>query len=93
MFTVILFMIGGILAGYLCRRGGRSIPHLQKIILMLTWALLFFLGWEAGSRDEVIDALPSLGLKALIIAVLGTLGSVLGGWLLWKWIRRKGDDK
>lgn len=91
MFTVILFMFGGILAGYLCRKGGKGIPHIQKVILVLTWALLFFLGWEAGSREEVMNALPTLGLRALVIAVLGTLGSVLGAWLLWKWIHRKGS--
>ena len=37
-----------------------------------------------------MQALPTLGVEALVVSVLTILGSCVGAWMLWKYIGRKG---
>lgn len=90
MFTVIGFMFAGIAAGYLLRK--RPIKGVSHAITGLIWILLFLLGWEAGSNQALIEALPGLGGEALCLSVGGTLGSVVAAWGLWK-VLKKGNQK
>lgn len=87
MFTVIAFMLGGMVTGFLFRR--RKILFIHRIILILIWLLLFLLGLEVGQNEQVVQKFASLGLEASVIALLTTLGSVTGAWLLWLGIKKK----
>ena len=58
-----------------------------ETVTVLIWALLFLLGVEVGGNRKIISALPSLGLDALVIAVLSTVGSCLLAWVLWRYIK------
>ncbi len=82
MFTVILLLLAGIVAGYLRRRRGPG--GVRRLVTVLIWALLFLLGVEVGGNERLIRSLHTLGLEALAIAVAGTLGSVLAAWGLWR---------
>ena len=66
MFTVIGIMFAGIAAGYL----------LRKIDLLL----LFLLGISVGANKDIVDNLVTLGGQAFLLALAGTVGSVLAGW-------------
>lgn len=79
MFTVIGIMFAGIATGYLLRR----IEWLQKVgkpISYTIFLLLFLLGISVGANKEIVDNLVPLGGQALLLALAGTLGSVLAGW-------------
>lgn len=87
MFTVISIMFLGIGIGYLLRK--QSLPWVQKGITLLIWLLLFLLGMEVGQNEQVICSLPTLGLEALVIAVVCVSGSCIAAWALWKLIKKK----
>ena len=48
------------------------------------------MGIEVGGNEHIMQALPTLGVEALVVSVLTILGSCVGAWMLWKYIGRKG---
>lgn len=56
----------------------------SKITTWLIWLLLFMLGIEVGSNKQLISALPTLGVEAMVLSVFATLGSCALAWALWK---------
>ena len=89
MFSVILFILSGICSGYLLRKKrSRSCAKVQtakdKVITFLIWLLLFLLGVEVGGNEQIIKALPTLGVEALLLSVAGTLGCSELARALWK---------
>ncbi|MDH6306240.1 uncharacterized membrane protein YbjE (DUF340 family) [Parabacteroides sp. PF5-5] len=92
MFTVIGIMFGGIAIGYLLRR----VEFLQKIGKPISYTiilLLFLLGISVGGDREIVNNLPALGGQAFILALAGTLGSVLAAWGVYHFFfkEKKGD--
>jgi uncharacterized transporter YbjL len=76
MFIVIGIMFGGIAIGYLLRR----ITLFQKManpIFYTILLLLFMLGLSVGANKTIMSNLATLGWQALLIAVAGTLGSII----------------
>ena len=95
MFIVILFIFLGIALGYTLRTRLASkvgaIGALNgRVTTWLIW-LLFMLGLEVGSNRELIAALPTLGVEAMVLSVSATLGSCVLAWALWK--SMKGGEK
>ena len=89
MFTTIGLMLTGILLGYLLRK--RDLKKIHQIITLLIWLLLFILGIEVGSNEQIIKGLHTIGLEAVILTLGGTLGSVIAAWALWRALyKRKG---
>ena len=80
MFVILVFMFAGILSGYLLRK--IRIGFINGAILTLIWLLLFLLGVEVGFNDQVIRKFGTLGIEAVIIAALATLGSIAGAGIL-----------
>ena len=89
MFTIIGLMLTGILLGYLLRK--RDLKKIHQIITLLIWLLLFILGIEVGSNEQIIKGLHTIGLEAVILTLGGPLGSVIAAWALWRALyKRKG---
>ena len=89
MFTIIGLMLTGILLGYLLRK--RDLKKIHQIITLLIWLLLFILGIEVGSNEQIIKGLHTIGLEAVILTLGGTLGSVIAARALWRALyKRKG---
>ena len=89
MVTIIGLMLTGILLGYLLRK--RDLKKIHQIITLLIWLLLFILGIEVGSNEQIIKGLHTIGLEAVILTLGGTLGSVIAAWALWRALyKRKG---
>ena len=80
MFVILVFMFAGILLGYLLRK--IRICFINGAILTLIWLLLFLLGVEVGFNDQVIRKFGTLGMEAILIAALATLGSIAGAGIL-----------
>ena len=82
MFTVIGIMFGGIAIGYLLRK----VEFLQKIGKPISYTillLLFLLGISVGANEAIINNLTTLGGQAFLIALAGTVGSVLAAWCVY----------
>ena len=89
MFTIIGLMLTGMLLGYLLRK--RDLKKIHPIITLLIWLLLFILGIEVGSNEEIIRGLHTIGYEAVVLTLGGTLGSVIDAWALWRALyKRKG---
>ena len=88
MFIVVAFIFMGIFVGYGFRKN--KTEWLSKVINLWVWILLFLMGIEVGGNEHIIQALPTLGVEALVVSVLAILGSCVGAWMLWKYIGRKG---
>lgn len=96
MFIVILFIFLGIALGYTLRTRLASkvgvIGALNgRVTTWLIWLLLFMLGLEVGNNKQLIAALPTLGVEAMVLSVSATLGSCVLAWALWK--SMKGGEK
>lgn len=98
MFIVVIFILIGIAIGYIVRRRAASDASLQtftdmisRLTTWLIWLLLLLLGIEVGSNEQLISALPTLGIEALLLSSCATLGSCALAWVLWKTM--KGGDK
>lgn len=86
MFTIIGLMLTGMLVGYLLRK--QNLRKIHQVITVLIWLLLFILGIEMGSNEQIIKGLHTIGLEAVILTLGGTLGSVIAAWALWKVLYR-----
>ncbi len=72
-------MFCGIAVGYLFRK--EEWPQkIGKPISYTILLLLFLLGISVGANESIMDNLATLGGQALLIALAGTLGSVLAAW-------------
>ena len=91
MFIVIATMSGGIIFGYLMRR--HRLTHISRLATGFIWVLLFVLGIEVSSNPNIINSLHTLGIEALFIAVMSTMGSVIAAMLLWKSVKKNEDKK
>ena len=90
MFKVLIITFSGIALGYLFRQVKR-LQHLQKSISWTIYLLLFFFGLQVGANEQVVGNLDTLGVKALVIAVAGSLGSCVAAWALYRWIFKGGN--
>lgn len=89
MFTVIGFMLGGMLLGFLLRR--QDLSWIHRVITFLIWILLFILGIEVGGNQRIIEGLGTIGLEALVMTVAFVTGSCVFAWALWYVLyKRKG---
>ena len=87
MFTIIGLMLTGMLLGYLLRK--RDLKKIHQIITLLIWLLLFILGIEVGSNEQIIKGLHTIGLEAVILTLGGTLGTIIAAWALWRALYNK----
>ena len=85
MFKVLFITFFGVGLGFLLRSAA-WLKYLSKSITYTIWLLLFFFGLQVGANDLVVNNLDTLGVKALIIAAAGSLGSCVAAWTVWKGI-------
>ena len=74
LLSLIIPRAVGILLGYLLRN--RKHIKLDKASLAVIVILIFSLGFSIGSNNELLNAMPQVGLSALIISVLTILFSI-----------------
>jgi hypothetical protein len=67
-------LVAGILLGYFLR--GKRQVNLGKVTFTVILILIFSLGFSIGSNSKLLDALPEVGLSAVVIASLAVLFSV-----------------
>ena len=89
MFTVLFITFSGIALGYAVRKMA-WVKYLSKSITYTIWLLLFFFGLQVGANEQVISNLYTLGLRALAIAVAGSLGSCIAAGAVYKFFFSNG---
>jgi hypothetical protein len=82
----VALLLGALILGFIAARWrllpGSLRPRVPALGSAALFLLLFALGLSLGSNQELISALPVLGLRAVLLSV-GTLGgSVLLVWLV-----------
>lgn len=60
-----------------------------KSLLFFIWLLLFLLGIDVGSNQEIINGLHTIGLEAVILTLAAVLGSVTAAWALWYMVYKR----
>jgi len=83
MQQLIFALLLGIMFGRL-QRGKSYLRKAQAVVLVTVTLLLFVMGAQIGGNPEVISALPSLGTKALVFALLSIAGGVIFSLPLFK---------
>jgi len=73
--VLVLPMIAGLFFGYLLRE--RKKVNLAKVTLGIILILIFSLGFSIGSNNELLGSISSVGLSALLMALLAIGFSVL----------------
>lgn len=91
MFKVLFITFLGIGLGFLTR-SARWVKYLPQGITYTIWMLLFFFGLQVGGNDLVVNNLDTLGVKALIIAVAGSLGSCFAARAVWRKLEGQIDN-
>ena len=79
MLHIILFILAGILVGYILRNKG-VVKYIGTALGLIIMLLLFFLGVSVGSNEQVVNNFALIGLDAFVLTIGGTLGSVLCAW-------------
>lgn len=74
LLDLIIPLVLGILCGFLLRN--RKLPKLDNLSLAVIVILIFSLGFGIGSNNQLLAALPQVGLQALVISGLAILFSV-----------------
>lgn len=86
MWWFVLTFIGGLAVG---RRNWLPTALLRRTHWLVSFCLallVFVLGYDLGTNRHLVSALPVLGYRACVIAVLSMAGSVLFGMLTARWL-------
>lgn len=84
MLTVLSFMLGGVLCGFLLR--GRAVVRAAgRLVIWVIYLLLLLLGVSVGSDPGIMDRLGTIGGRAALLA----FGAVLGSAAAARWIYRR----
>ena len=75
LLDLIVPLIVGVLCGYLLRN--RKMPKLENLSLGVIVVLIFSLGFGIGSNNQLLSALPQVGLQALVISALAIMFSIV----------------
>ena len=75
MLNFIVPLIAGILLGYVLRNKKRV--NLSQVTFGAIVVLIFSLGFSIGSNNELLAAMPRVGLNAVVVLTLTILFSVI----------------
>lgn len=92
MLIVIAIMLTGILTGYLLR-GKTFLKQINRPIFITILALLFLMGLSVGGNPEITNHIHQVGTQALLLAMAGTIGSVLAAMLVYRFFFHKDLEK
>lgn len=93
MLIVIAVMIAGVFVGHLLKKNKRLFKFIGKLNMWIIFLLLFVMGLSIGNNPQIIDNLSGLGVSAILIGLVSTMGSVFAAYLVYKYIFEKGEKK
>lgn len=78
---VLLLLIISIFIGVTLRKY-QIVSHLGKTATLTVWLLIFVFGISLGSNKEIVSDSGRMGITAVIVALMGVIGSVFAAWVL-----------
>jgi len=93
MLLLIIFMLSGIILGYILRKNNRAILFAEKISTVFICILLLCLGISFGKNKEVLNNLTKFGLDAIIISLSGIIGSIIVSYLVYKYLFKEKENE
>lgn len=94
MISLILSLAVSIAIGYLLALAGipaKAGKVAETVSQASIYLLIFLLGARIGADSLILRNIAVLGLNALLLAVAGTAGSVLAGWMLFRILLGRGN--
>ena len=85
MLTVLIFLVAGIITGHLIRNRLKVIKFSDMMLTISIYLLLLLLGIGIGSNKTIIDSFDKIGLKAMVLAASGVLGSIIISYFVYKY--------
>jgi uncharacterized membrane protein YbjE (DUF340 family) len=92
MFTVLVFLLFGILFGFLFRKKNKIIIIADKSLIWSIYLLLFLLGIAIGSNKTILQNFADIGFKFIILSLAGTISSILLAWIVYKFFWKKNEE-
>ncbi|MGN1214887.1 MAG: lysine exporter LysO family protein [Candidatus Cryptobacteroides sp.] len=92
MISLILSLAVSIAIGYLLVLAGvpAKVGKVAETVSQASiYLLIFLLGARIGSDSRILSEISSIGFNALLLALAGTSGSVLAGWILYRFLYGK----
>ena len=89
--AIVVLIIAGIGSGVFLRRKENVVRLADRAALAAVFALLFLLGLDMGSREDVIGNLGRVGFEAALISLAAMIGSLVVTSLVWTLWYRKGE--
>lgn len=87
MYLALGMLIFGILAGRILRSALQKLP-LAKILFLFVLLLLFLLGLQIGSNEQIFAQLHRLGAQAGALTLSAVAGTILAALPLQRFLRR-----
>lgn len=88
MFRILIVLFIGVVFGYVFRNV-RHIKVVEKTERYTVLVLLFVFGISIGSNHSLLRGIGYFGWQAVVIAVLGMIGSFGAGYLFNRFINKK----
>ena len=88
MFRILIVLFIGVVFGYVFRNV-RHIKVVEKTEHYTVLVLLFVFGISIGSNHSLLRGIGYFGWQAVVIAVLGMIGSFGAGYLFNRFINKK----
>lgn len=91
MIYIALSLIAGFLVGFKSKINEKMVKVNSTIQTLCLVLLIFVMGMGIGMNKEVLNNLSTLGLKAILFAVISSVGSVLVVYLFSFVLEKKED--
>lgn len=83
---VILSLLAGVVIGYLRPPGEARSKLIQRVTIAGLFILLASMGAQLGADQNILSNLDTIGLKAVLLASLSVLGSVVLVYAVFRWL-------
>ena len=93
MVIVLVLFAAGIVIGYLVKHNEKLVKTNDHLTNIAIYLLLFLLGINVGSNDQIIRNFEVIGLNSLLVSIFAVAGSIFCAWIIQNLIFRKGNEK
>ncbi len=77
MILEVGLIVASIPIGYALRKSKAVVGSTEHALTAIIYAMLFFIGVNLGSNEDLLKRVADLGLQGLIIGVFSALGSMV----------------
>jgi uncharacterized transporter YbjL len=88
MWIILGLLIGSMILGYFLQNHLNE-KLLNQLLLFSIYLLLFLMGVNIGSNEQLIKNLSSLGWQALLLTIGAVIGSIIAAKILFYFWKRK----